>query len=190
MMERHKIRDGGLLLYDASFLAAREAAELFAHLIEAVPWKQESGRFGPMPRLTAWYADDGKSYSYSGVTHLRIPWTPPQAELKSRLEKVCDASFNSALLNRYRDGQDSMGWHADNEKELGTNPVIASVSLGGVRRFRLKHLKSRETLDFDLANGSLLVMAGACQHHWHHSIPKTKLPVGERINLTYRNIRS
>ena len=187
MIERHVIRDGELL-YEPTFLAPAEAVTLFRYLLESVPWKQESGRFGPMPRLTAWYADDGRTYSYSGVTHVGLPWTPPLAELKSRLEKVCDANFNSALLNRYRDGRDSMGWHADDEKELGINPVIASISLGAVRRFRLKHLKTRETLDFDLVNGSLLVMAGACQHFWHHAIPKTQEPVGERINLTFRDI--
>lgn len=186
-MTRHDLRDG-LLFYDAAFLSLTDARSLFEHLAAEVPWRHESGRLGPMPRLTAWYADDGRTYSYSGVTHEALEWTPPLARLRTILEEVCETPFNSALLNRYRDGQDSMGWHADDEKELGTNPVIASVSLGAVRRFRLKHLATRETLHFDLADGSLLVMAGATQHHWHHAIAKTKQPVGERINLTFRQM--
>lgn len=189
MMERLALRDGGLLLYDAAFLTPVEIRTLFEYLLASVPWRQESGRFGPMPRLTAWYADDAITYSYSGVTHVGLRWTTPLSELKTRLESLSGASFNSVLLNRYRDGQDSLGWHADNEKELGTDPVIASVSLGAVRCFRLKHLQSRETIKFDLASGSLLVMAGTTQHHWHHSIAKTKQFIGERINLTYRWIQ-
>ena len=181
-----ELTDGGRLLFDGHFLHAAAADTLFEQLLALVPWRQERGRFGPMPRLTAWYADGTRSYSYSGVTHIGLDWIPPLTELKMRLEMICITSFNSVLLNRYRDGQDSMGWHADNEKELGTNPVIASVSLGATRRFRLKHLQSRETLDFDLTHGSLLVMAGTTQHHWHHAVPKTKLIVGERINATFR----
>lgn len=186
MTDRRLIRDGGLLLYDAAFLEPAVAASLFQHLIDSAPWRQERGRLGPFPRLTAWYAEGGLSYSYSGVTHVAEPWTPPLADLKTRLEQVCNARFNSALVNRYRDGRDSMGWHADNERELGSNPTIASVSLGATRRFRLKHLASGETLNFDLSDGSLLVMAGTTQHHWHHCVPKTAKPVGERINLTFR----
>ncbi len=183
-----ELRGGGRLLHAPCFLNASEADVLFHQLLEQVPWRQESGRFGPMPRLTAWYADAGRSYSYSGVTHIGLEWIPPLVALKHRLEATCEASFNSALLNRYRDGRDSMGWHADNERELGINPAIASVSLGSARRFRLKHLQTGETLEFDLSHGSLLLMAGTTQHHWQHAVPKSTRSVGERINVTFREI--
>lgn len=185
MMQPHELQDA-LILYDPAFLEDAESAALLAALLSSVPWKQESGRFGPQPRLTAWYADGGMTYSYSGVTHIGLDWTPVLAELKARVEAACDAKFNSALLNRYRTGADSMGWHADDEAELGREPVIASVSLGAVRRFRLRHNRTRETVNFDLSSGSLLVMAGACQHFWQHAVPKTKAACGERLNLTFR----
>jgi alkylated DNA repair dioxygenase AlkB len=138
--------------------------------------------------LTAWYADTGLTYTYSGVTHAAIPWTPALAEVRRRVEEASGAPFNSVLLNYYRDGADSMGYHADDEEELGVNPVIASISLGAVRQFFLKHPKSGEKLKYDLAHGSLLVMGGTCQHHWVHAVPKAKTALGERINLTFRKI--
>ena len=143
---------------------------------------------GPFPRLTAWYADAGLTYRYSGVTHHALEWTPTLQEIRRDAEATAHASFNSVLLNFYRDGQDSIGYHADDEPELGVNPVIASISLGSVRQFVLKHKKSGEKLKFDLAPGTLLIMGGTCQHHWVHALPKTKSLVGERINLTFRNI--
>jgi alkylated DNA repair dioxygenase AlkB len=112
----------------------------------------------------------------------------PLLELKSRVESAAGAEFNSLLLNLYRDGRDSIGMHADDELELGVNPVIGSVSLGNVRRFVLRHKKRGERLSFDLAHGSLIVMAGTSQHHWVHGVPKTVKPVGKRINLTFRTI--
>jgi alkylated DNA repair dioxygenase AlkB len=143
---------------------------------------------GPFPRLTAWYADAGLTYRYSGVAHQAIEWTPPLTEIRRRTEEAVGAQFNSVLLNFYRDGSDSIGYHADNEPELGVNPVIASISLGAIRQFVMKHSKSGEKLKFDLAHGSLLVMSGTCQHHWVHGVPKTTALVGARINLTFRNI--
>lgn len=179
-----------MLLYDDAFYDAAKADALFATIRAGTPWTQERGRFGPFPRLTAWYADAGLTYKYSGVTHHAIEWTETLAQIRRDVEAVSDAKFNSLLLNFYRDGNDSMGYHADNEKELGLNPIIASVSFGSVRTFHLKHKKSGEKMKFDLAHGSLLVMAGTCQHHWIHCVPKTKSAVGERINLTFRKIVS
>jgi alkylated DNA repair dioxygenase AlkB len=188
MAQRQPIRDGGTLYYDEAFFAKPEADALFQTLRSATPWKQEVGRGRPFPRLTAWYADPGLVYRYSGVTHHGTGWTPELLEVKRRIEEVSGARFNSLLLNRYRDGKDSIGFHADDEPELGVNPVVASVSLGGVREFVLRHKETREKLVFPLSHGSLLVMGGTCQHHWLHGVPKTEEAVGERINLTFRLI--
>ncbi len=188
MAESIPLRDGGTLYYDETFFPRAEADALFERLRRDVPWRQEAGRGRPFPRLTAWFADPGLSYSYSGVTHHAQPWTPDLADVRRRVEAASGAAFNSLLLNLYRGGRDSIGFHADDEPELGPNPVVASVSLGAVRRFVLKHRRTRETIELPLAPGSLLVMGGTCQHHWLHGVPKTAAPVGERINLTFRKI--
>lgn len=139
------------------------------------------------PRLTAWYGDAGKDYSYSGITMQPLAWTDTLMAIKQSADKVAGVSFNSALLNLYRDGKDSMGWHRDNEKELGTNPVIASVSFGAPRRFLLRHYTDKKLVrEIVLTHGSLLLMRGETQHYWEHSIPKTAKPAGSRINITFR----
>jgi alkylated DNA repair dioxygenase AlkB len=188
MLRATNIRDGGRILYDPTFLPSAEADALFAYLRDTVPWQQEGRPPRMFPRLTAWYANLGVTYSYSGVTHQAVPWTPELLDIKQRAETAAGTTWNSLLLNYYRDGQDSIGFHADDEPELGTNPVIGSISLGAVRRFVLKHPASGEKLEFDLPHGSLLVMGGTSQHHWRHGIPKTRKPVGPRINLTFRQI--
>jgi alkylated DNA repair dioxygenase AlkB len=188
MQQHTDLRDAGWLDYDRTFYTQEEADCLFASLRDETPWKQEQSRFGPFPRLTAWYADAGLTYTYSGVTHHALAWTPVLADVRCRVEEVAGVSFNSLLLNFYRDGKDSIGLHADAEPELGINPVITSISLGGVRRFVMKHAKSKERLTFDLAHGSLLIMGGTCQHHWLHGVPKTTALVEPRINLTFRRI--
>ncbi len=188
MLHRIPLRDGGWLLYDETFFPPVEADALFSSLRDCVPWKQE-GRPGRLfPRQTAWYADLGMSYSYSGVTHEAIAWSDELLAVKKRVETAVSASWNSLLLNLYRDGQDSIGFHADDEPELGANPIIGSISLGGERKFVLKHPASGEKMELQLPHGSLLVMGGASQHHWRHGLPKTKRPVGPRINLTFRKI--
>lgn len=188
MLQRLPLSDDGWLLYDPAHISPNEADALFAHLRDMVPWEQ-SGRPGrPFPRLTAWYADPGLTYSYSGVTHHAVPWTRELVAVKERAEDAAGTAWNSLLLNLYRDGRDSIGFHADDEPELGTNPVIGSISLGAERRFVLKHPASGEKIEFTLPNGSLLVMGGASQHHWRHGVPKTARPVGPRINLTFRYI--
>lgn len=175
-----------------AFLRPAEADRLFAALLAEVPWASEEltlfGRAVVAPRLVAWHGDPGAHYAYSGRDHAPRRWTPALAALRERVEAACGARFNAVLANRYRHGRDSMGWHSDDERELGPDPVIASVSLGAVRRFRLRHRATKATHGVDLPHGSLLVMAGATQRCWQHALPKTARPVGERINLTFRQV--
>jgi alkylated DNA repair dioxygenase AlkB len=186
---RRDIADGGVLIYDAHFLGQKEAEELFAALKAHTPWKQEKGSFGrPFPRLTAYYADEGVSYTYSGVTHPALSWPDYLVAIRRRIKQAAGAPMNSLLLNYYRTGDDSMGFHSDDEPELGVNPVVPSLSLGATRQFVLRHGRTKERITYELTHGSLLVMAGTTQHNWQHTIPKTRKPVGERINLTFRNI--
>lgn len=143
------------------------------------------------PRLTAWYGDPGGEYSYSGVSHTPLAWTAPLLRLKHQVELATEAKFNSALLNLYRDGNDSVAWHSDDERELGPRPQIASLSLGAQRTFSLKHKARRDLprVDLELTHGSLLWMGGTCQQHWLHQIPKRKRVTEPRINVTFRWIR-
>lgn len=183
---------GADLTLHERWLGPEDAARLFAELRETTAWRQESirvfGRVHAVPRLQAWYGDEGVTYAYSGLHLEPLPWTAPLAELRARLhETLPEASFDSALVNLYRDGRDSNGWHADDEPELGPRPTIASLSLGAVRRFRMKPRRGdAPPLSLDLAAGSLLVMAGTTQRDWLHAVPKTARPVGERINVTFR----
>jgi alkylated DNA repair dioxygenase AlkB len=182
----------GTLQYDSHFLPSEEAADLLGHLVHNIDWRQEEmkmfGKVVPFPRLTAWYGDPEASYRYSGTTFQPTPWIPELLSLREKIQDVVNHPFNSVLLNYYRDGQDSMGWHADNEKELGRNPVIASLNLGASRPFQLKHNTLGDKQEIILEHGSLLIMAGALQHHWKHQIPKRKKIQEPRINLTFRQI--
>ncbi|MDX2029656.1 MAG: alpha-ketoglutarate-dependent dioxygenase AlkB [Blastocatellia bacterium] len=186
--------DGEAALHEG-FFAPEECVRLMQSLLAETAWGQGEiriyGRRYAEPRLTAWHGDEGKSYSYSGIVLQPRPWTPLLAGIRERVDAAAGAPFNSVLLNLYRDGRDSNGWHQDNEPELGENPVIASVSFGATRRFQLRHKVRRELprIDLDLEDGSLLLMAGATQHFWQHQIPKTARPVGARINLTFRVIQ-
>ena len=178
----------------ADFLTRAESDTCFSELLDLVEWEQHliqiRGREVASPRLSAWYGDPDAHYRYSGLSLEPRPWLPPILELKTKVEAACDAPFNSVLLNLYRDGADSMGWHSDDEPELGERPVIASLSLGATRRFRLRH-RLRKDLDpvaIDLESGSLLIMQGDTQRFWKHQIPKTKRTVEPRINLTFRSI--
>jgi alkylated DNA repair dioxygenase AlkB len=181
--------DGEAYFYPALF-SPEESDQLFAALIENIQWKQEPvfimGKEIMQPRLTAWYGDADKAYSYTGITMTPHAWTPELHLIKERIEKVAAHQFTSVLLNYYRDGKDSMGWHRDNEKELGKNPVIGSVSFGVSRHFHLKNKDLRTKIL--LTHGSFLLMKGATQHHWYHSIPKEPKVTGGRINLTFRTI--
>ena len=188
-----KIKDGELY-YDRFFFNNIEANKYFNLLKKEIQWQQDNikifGKIYPQPRLTALYANNNKSYSYSNIKMHPITFTPTLFDIKSKIEKRLNSQFTSCLLNLYRNGQDSNGWHADNEKELGLNPVIASLSLGAERVFHMKHRNDKkEKLKINLTNGSLLVMRGKTQHHWLHQIPKTRKKVEERINLTFRIIK-
>lgn len=147
------------------------------------------GQLKPLPRLTAWYGDAGARYVYSGIVNELLPWTTAFAEVKHAVEAASGVAFNGVLLNRYRNGQDSMGWHADDEPEFGDAPVIASVSFGGTRNFQLKHKRRKELkASVELTHGSLLIMRGGTQANWLYQIPKTAKPVEERLNLTFRRL--
>ena len=175
-----------------SFAGPDEARAWEKALLEELPWAPETltlfGREVLSPRLVAWHGDPGARYAYSGVSHDPAPWSPTLTNIRERLEALTSHSFNSVLANLYRDGSDSMGWHSDDERELGPEPVIASVSLGAARRFRLRHKRTKASQPIELTHGSLLVMAGMTQKFWQHAVPKTARPVGARINLTFRTV--
>lgn len=178
--------------YYAGIIPAAEADAILACLWKELEWRHQEitlfGRRVLQPRLTAWYGDPGAIYSYSGLQLEPLPWHPLLLALKSRLESFTCKSFNSVLANAYRDGSDSMGWHSDDEKELGSRPTIASLSFGEERRFLLRE-KGQRSKAIVLQHGSLLVMKGDSQRRFQHSLPKTRRAAGLRINLTYRMVR-
>ena len=173
------------------------AGNLLRELAEEIPWVQNKikfyGKESLVPRLESWHGDEGISYTYSGIKMDAKPWTKNLLMIKESIEPIAKTTFNSVLINYYRDGKDRVAWHSDDEKELGKNPVIASVSLGAERKFKLRHKKYKENqLHYEvfLQNGSLLLMSGSTQHHWLHEIPRTAKPIGPRINLTFRVIKN
>lgn len=179
--------------YVPAFIGYEEANELFEKLLLQVNWQQDDivvfGKKYQQPRLTALYGNDGKSYSYSSLTMFPNKWNSLLIYIKEKVEDFMKVKFSTVLLNYYRDGNDSNGWHADNEKELGKNPIIASVSFGAKRVFQMKHNSIKEQkLKIELEHGSLLIMKGTTQHFWKHQIPKSTRNVGPRINLTFRII--
>lgn len=182
------------IIYYPSFFDVATANNIFTELQDTIPWQQDDikiyGKVHPQPRLTALFGNDGKSYSYSNIIMQPHPWNSLLQKMKFKLEDVVEANFSTVLLNLYRDGKDSNGWHADNEKELGQNPVIASLSFGAERYFHLKHKFDKELKQkILLEHGSLLIMKGTTQHFWLHQIPKTAKPIPPRINLTFRTIK-
>ena len=205
-MERIHILYGGIIDYEPNFLSNEQANKLYSELKDSVLWEQKfytnykTGEKFPQPRLTAWYADNpNMEYSYSGVTQKVYPWTPILIDIKNKIEEITKSSYNSVLLNFYRNGSDSVGSHADDEKELGINANIASLSLGETRAFELSNYKVPKDksicnlnekdlthYEFPLSNGSLLVMSGTTQHYWKHAVPKSKSISNGRINLTFR----
>ena len=185
------INDQGRLFYKEKFLNSTE--KLFEVLKKETPWRQDEiflfGQWRAIPRMHAWYGDEGTEYTYSHLKLSPLPWTETLKDLKQKVEQETGHSFNCALVNLYRHGQDSNGWHSDNEKELGINPCIASLSLGETRKFHLKRRGQKKIeKQIDLLDGSLVVMEGEFQHHWLHCIPKTKRIISERINITFRLI--
>jgi len=185
--------DGELTLVE-HFIVDAEAQQFFTKLECELPWQDEHIRmFGKdvrVPRRVCWCGDPDAVYSYSGVRHDPASWTPTLLDLKQRVEAATQQRFNSVLGNLYRNENDSMGWHADKEKELGAQPFIASLSFGAARVFRAQHTKGRQTINVTLHNGSLLTMSGAFQKHWRHCVPKQAHATLPRINLTFRYIYS
>jgi alkylated DNA repair dioxygenase AlkB len=191
--EGNLLPSDGIVEYMGQVFNPGESDSLFNTLLSSIVWKNDEvvmfGKTRTLTRKVAWHGDESFSYSYSGTSKTASPWTPALRLIKERVEKCAGTGFNSCLLNLYHDGMEGMGWHSDDEKTLGEDPVIASVSFGAERVFRLKHLRSKESKDVVsvvLEHGSLLVMKGSTQHHWVHAIPKTKKITAPRINLTFR----
>lgn len=183
------------LRYFTEFLDREASDYYFNKLSSELLWKSEKikifGKIFDQPRLLCWYGDKSAVYTYSGITQIPNDWTKDLLELKQKIEHFCSKEFNSVLANKYRNETDSMGWHSDDEKELGPEPYIASLTLGATRKFSLKPKKGNkgETKHLYLESGSLLIMSGLTQKNWQHALPKTKKKCGERINLTFRLIR-
>ena len=192
--EQYKIINGDIW-YCEQFLDDETAVRLFEDLLKSTRWTQPVVKMGNRivnsPRLAAWHGDPDAVYTYSGLRNSPADWNPALIEIRDRLETVTAIRFNSVLLNFYRDGHDSMGWHRDNEPELGKNPVVASVSLGATRRFLMKHIRQGDQkMEFHLTQGSALLMIGETQHNWKHSVPKRPAISQPRINLTFRVVQS
>jgi alkylated DNA repair dioxygenase AlkB len=192
--EKHLLKEGEVW-YMPNFMPNEKADYYFKTLSENINWRQEEikmyGKVFPVPRKTAWYGYEGFNYKYSGILCNPEPWTKELLDIKKVIEFFLkEEKFNSVLLNLYRDGNDKVSWHADDEKELGLNPTIASVSLGATRRFDLKHKDDPDQkLQIELLSGSLVVMRGSLQHHWLHQIPVQKKINQPRINLTFRMVK-
>jgi len=186
------INHDGIVNYYGKVIAEDDADAYLKTLLETIEWKNDEaiifGRHIITKRKVAWYGDDGYSYKYSGTTKQALSWTPQLLELKKLTEKLTGESFNSCLLNLYHDGSEGMAWHSDDEKSLGKDSAIASLSFGAERKFSLKHRVSKETHSVLLENGSLLMMKGATQTNWLHSLPKSKKIVEPRVNLTFRRM--
>lgn len=193
-VKKYNLPDADVNLYE-NFFTKEESNALFGGLLKTITWQQDQikiyGQIHNVPRLTALYGERNKPYSYSGITMNSKPWNDDLLFIKKRIEDEVGAQFTSCLLNYYRHGKDSNGWHQDNEKELGKNPIIGSVSFGETRAFHLRHIhdKSLDTTKILLTHGSFLLMKGTTQHYWKHQIPKTSRQINPRINLTFRIIK-
>lgn len=187
--------DADVMLFSECF-GVEESVCILDRLLSEIHWKQDYltlyGREIALPRLTAWYGDRDRNYTYSHISMKPHPWTELLLTIKVRVEAVSGAEYNSVLLNLYRSGADGVSWHQDNEPELGDDPVIASVSFGATRMFQMRHLTRKDIprTDIPLFDGSLLVMRGSTQKFWQHKIPKTQKAVGARVNLTFRYIHA
>lgn len=188
------INKDGIAIYTDSLIPAEKSEFFLLQLSKNIQWKNdESVIFGKhyiTRRKTAWYGDRPFNYTYSKIKRTALPWTDELLEIKHIVENNESTNFNSCLLNLYHDGDDGMGWHSDNEKELIKDGVIASVSLGAERKFSFRHKKTKEKIDMILRNGSLLVMKKQIQTHWMHQLPRSKKIKEQRINLTFRTICS
>jgi len=183
-------KDGTVEIFP-SFFKKSECDIILPVLIKETQWQQDSMKFYGkkvnLPRLTAWYGETMKKYSYSGIDMNAYPWTEVLLFIKNRIEKQSGLKFTSVLLNYYRNGNDSVSWHRDNEKVLRINPVIASVSFGATRTFKFRHVDDHSLVRaVELTNGMYILMKGETQHKWEHSIPKTSKVAEPRVSLTFR----
>jgi len=180
----------GIAIYHGVVFNQMEASRICKELFDTIPWKQDEvvmfGKKIVTKRKVAWYADAGITYTYAGVKKSGLQWTDGLLEIKQKVEGTTGARYNACLLNLYHEGEEGMGWHQDNEKEMVAGSSIASLSFGAARKFAFKHATTNERLDIELANGSLLDMKGTIQQYWYHSLPKTKKVKQLRINLTFR----
>lgn len=193
--ELFQLGNARLVLYPECF-SPSVADRLMRGLLDEIPWQQDTLSFGgrrvKVPRLQAWYGDSGMPYSYSGLNLTPLPWTRTLTAVRRRVEYFTGARFNAVLLNYYRDGHDSVAWHSDSERELGKDPIVASLSLGATRRFELKEKHPAgdrpARVKYELPHGSLLVMERGIQAQWLHRVPKQPEVSDPRINLTFRHI--
>ncbi|MCE2711317.1 MAG: alpha-ketoglutarate-dependent dioxygenase AlkB [Cryomorphaceae bacterium] len=190
-MEFTEVQNGWVAL-QKSFISSEYGNQVFTELKNSLDWEQGNivlfGKKHLIPRMESFHSMNGQRYGYSGKSLKISPFNELLLDLKARIELVSNHSFNSVLINLYRNGMDSNGWHSDNEKELGLNPVIASLSIGTSRMFQLKHIESKERIQFELSHGDLLLMGGELQHFWKHQVPKQPKIKEARINLTFRKI--
>ena len=184
----------GVVNYFGPIIPLEQADDFFKILADTIPWEADVvhmfGKRIVTKRKVAWYGDQPYDYTYSNSTKKALPWTPALRELKEMAENLTNETYNSCLLNLYHTGEEGMGWHTDNEKELKKNGAIASYSFGAERKFVFKHKTTKEKVELLLDHGSLLVMKGATQNHWLHRLPPTKKVGSARINLTFRTIIS
>ena len=190
--ERELLPYDGSAIYFDWVLGDLDAGAVFSDLLKNTPWESRTikmfGKEYPQPRLVAWFGDPGRGYTYSGISMNINPWTPQLESLKTMCEQKAGRVFNSLLINLYRNGEDKVSWHSDNEPELGKDTCIASLSLGAVRRFKFRHLDSKEIVECSLSPGSLVVMSGLSQTKWEHEVPKEVRIKESRINLTFRSV--
>jgi len=188
------INKDGVAIYHPGVLPIDTANQYLIELQQGISWEQDVihlfGKTFITQRRVAWFGDAPYKYKYSKISRVAKPWTNVLKQIKEIVESNCDESFNSCLLNLYQDGNEGMGWHADNEKELKRNGTIASVSIGAERKFSFKHKVSHEVVDINLENGSALLMKGEIQQFWKHCLPKSKKISKPRVNLTFRNIEA
>ncbi|MCH8538041.1 MAG: alpha-ketoglutarate-dependent dioxygenase AlkB [Alkalimonas sp.] len=191
-LSRHYMLPDAELTLWPNWLPEMDSLALLQQLVDELSWQQPAislyGKSVVIPRQQVWMGEPHCRYRYSGTWFTPVGWHPRLQALAAEVSRSCQQTFNCVLLNYYRNGQQHMGWHADNEPELGAKPVIASLSLGQTRRFDLKHRQTDDQLQLSLTNGSLLLMQGACQQYWQHRLPKQSRAISERINLTFRYI--